>query len=443
MFQSTTAENFQSWDRFLDAYYAPIRTALRLLPFVGEGRADDFAQSFFLKIYERNILENRPPVKGRFRNWLYVAARRHAIDEWRKLERRPEQLNTFETFEPAEPHAAPAEDITLDPDELYALSIVHMTVERVRKHLIAEGKSEHWRIFDELVLAPLFPDRLPKTRDELLALFPGQGPGFLDNRLTTVKRVFRRILPVLVPADPTDHLTSVERFDELVEILRRSNHNRLWLAFLTQPRPGPEDPPDSSVDLAARSSAGSLPGTSVSVESPHDELRVLLGFWLDMPLTEYLDEIVRVGPAVALAIRDSRPLSSTGRPRNPRVPLSLKTLLDGGNPAVAAIPAEELIILLERIKEFAKRVHRTVKQEKDKKTGGQGLRESSMPVEIAQVMYNLAAAVALNRCGKRIIGIGDDRYRKNVAWVLNQSWLDSRLRPVFSLAMQQLDLPRS
>ena len=54
-----------------------------------------------------------------------------------------------------------------------------------------------------------------------------------------------------------------------------------------------------------------------------------------------------------------------------------------------------------------------------------------MPVEVAQVLYDLAGALALCRCGARIIGLSDDRYRKNVAWVLNQSWLDTRLRPVF------------
>ena len=59
-FQSTVADNFQSWDKFLDAYYEPIRTALGLIPFVGEGRADDLAQGFFMKLYERDILENRP-----------------------------------------------------------------------------------------------------------------------------------------------------------------------------------------------------------------------------------------------------------------------------------------------------------------------------------------------------------------------------------------------
>ncbi len=52
------------------------------------------------------------------------------------------------------------------------------------------------------------PGRVPKTRDELLAMFPGQGPVVLDNRVTTVKRVFRRILPVLIPADPTESLTA-------------------------------------------------------------------------------------------------------------------------------------------------------------------------------------------------------------------------------------------
>ena len=82
-----------------------------------------------------------------------------------------------------------------------------MTVGRVRKHLLEEGKSEHWTIFEELVLAPLIPGRVPKSPGEILAMFPGETPGFLDNRMTTVKRVFRRILPALIPADPTEHLT--------------------------------------------------------------------------------------------------------------------------------------------------------------------------------------------------------------------------------------------
>jgi hypothetical protein len=44
----------------------------------------------------------------------------------------------------------------------------------------------------------------------------------------------------------------------------------------------------------------------------------------------------------------------------------------------------------------------------------------------------------------RIIGLGDERYRRNVAWVLNQSWLDTSLRPVFSEALKRLEsVPKS
>ena len=65
-----------------------------------------------------------------------------------------------------------------------------------------------------------------------------------------------------------------------------------------------------------------------------------------------------------------------------------------------------------------------------------------MPVEIAQVLYDLAGALALTRCGARVIGLSDDRYRKNVFWLLSQPWLDPNLRRVFSAALEQLDAGR-
>jgi len=439
MFQSTTADNFQSWDKFLNAYYEPIRTALGLIPFVGEARADDLAQSFFLKMYERDILEKRPAITGRFRNWLYVAARRHAVDEWRKIQRRPEHPDAFDVLEPVDPHVACSEDPQFDADEFYALSVLHMTVGRVKKHLLEEGKSEHWMIFEELVLAPIIPGRVPKTREELLAMFPGQRPVFLDNRVTTVKRVFRRMLPALIPADPTESLTPEERFEELLEIVHASKNNRLWLAFLTNPRPGPEAPPDSSLALAARSSAEGIPGAMVSPDIFEDELRVLLAFWLEMPMHEYLDDLEGAGPVLAKVIRESRPSGPPGRHRHAGPPLNLKRVIAATDPMISSIPPGELTIVLERLKLFAKRVHRSAKH------GGKGAaargptrRESSMPVEVAQVLYNLAGALALTRCGARIIGLGDDRYRKNVSWVLNQSWLDTKLRPVFVAVLEQL-----
>jgi DNA-directed RNA polymerase specialized sigma24 family protein len=440
MFESTVAENFKSWDKFLAAYYDPIRTALRLIPYVGEGQADDLAQSFFLKMYERGILEKPPQITGRFRNWLYVAARRHAVDEWRKTHRRPERPDSFESQEPADPRATGPEDGPFDADEFYALSILHMTVGRVRKHLLDEGKSEHWMVFEELVLAPLIPGRVAKTREELLAMFPGQSPVVLNNRVTTVKRVFRRILPALIPADPIETLTAEERFQELLEILRTSKTNRLWLVFLTNPVPGPEESTGSSLELAARSCADETPESPVNSEMLHDELRILLGFWLEMPIQDYLEELERIGPAIEAMVRDSRPAISLGTGRNFVTPLNLKALSASTDAATLSIPPDELRILLEQLKTFAKRVHRSAKYaEKEGCAVGPTRRENSMPVEIAQVVYNLAGALALTRCNARIIGLTDERFRKNLSWVLNQPWLDIRLRPVFFDALKKLD----
>ncbi len=316
-----------------------------------------------------------------------------------------------------------------------------MTVQRVHKHLLEEGKAEHWMIFHELVLAPIIPGRVAKTRDELLAMFPGQGPVFLDNRVTTVKRVFRRVLPALIPADPTENLTPDERFDELLAILHASNNSRLWLAFLTNPMPGPEESPSSSLELAAGSSADETASAPVAPDVLYDELRVLLAFWLEMPLYDYLDELEAVGPAVAAVIRESRRRGPLGRSAAV-TPLSLKGLIAATDPLISTIPSRELTELFSRLKLFAKRVHRSLQREdKEDRSRGPTRRDNSMPLEIAQVIYNLAGALALSRSNARIIGLGDDRYRKNVTWVLSQPWLDASLRPVFVEALRKVAGP--
>ncbi len=440
MFQSTVTESFESWEKFLAAYYEPIKTAIKLLPFVGESHADDVAQSFFLKMYERDILDKRPEITGKFRNWLYVAARRHAIDEWRKSHRRPERTGSPGDPEPADPGYPGGEEASLDADLFYALSILHMTVARVRRHLLKEGKSEHWMIFEELVLAPLIPDRVPKTREALLAMFPGEPPGFLDNRITTVKRVFRRILPALIPSDPTDAQTPEGRFQELLEILQASRTNRLWLAFLTRPMPGPDESTGSSMELAAPSSVEELPEGKISAEIMNDELRILLGFWLEMPLNDYLDDLDAAGPTIARVLRDARPRGALEFKHNAAPRLNLRALIDTANATAASIPSDELIALLERLKTYAKRVHRLAKRaEAGDHLPVHAHRATSMPLEIAQVFYDLAGALALSRCRAKVIGLSDARYRKNVLWLLSQPWLDSSLRPVFFDALELLD----
>jgi hypothetical protein len=436
MFETTITESFKSWDRFLAAYYDPIRASLGLLPYVAKDSVEDLTQSFFTKLYEQDILANRPAISGKFRNWLYVAACHHAVDEYRKIRRRPERLDPLAVREPADPRPPDPSNAPFDADEAYALSVLHVTVGRVRRHLLEEGKAEHWMIFEELVLAPLFPGRVPRTRDDLLAMFPGQGPAFLDNRMTTVKRVFRRILPTLIPADPTDDRTSEERFQELVEILGKSKHHRLWLAFLLDPTPGSEGSPGSSVHLAAEPIQVRGAEQADSPDMRSDELRILLGFWLEMPFVDYLNDFEAVGPAVREALRRAQPSGAPARHNPASRPFNLRALFDGTHPLVTAIPPAEMAALMRLLKSFAKRVHHSAKQTREGKCADETVRrESSLPFEVAQILYTLAGALSLNACGDRIIGLTDLQFRKNLKWALAQPWLDARLRPVFFEAL--------
>ena len=317
-----------------------------------------------------------------------------------------------------------------------------MTVRRVRKHLLEEGKSEHWMIFEELALAPLVPGRVPKTRAELLAMFPGEGPAFLDNRMTTVKRVFRRILPALIPVDPTESLTPEQRFQELLDILQASANSRLWLAFLLDPTPSPEESTGSSLDLSPLSVAGDESDAAIAPEILQDELRILLRFWLEMPLQDYLGNLDSMGPA---ATGDAPPPTAWCPTRTiPRRRASVEPEIADRRDAARGP------------RRLARGVDGPVSTAQDLRQARPSFRETGpgrrrgMPhagpagsrirchSRSPRSSTTWPGALALTRCDTRIIGLSDAQYRKNVAWVLNQTWLDARLRPVFFAALSQL-----
>jgi WD40 repeat protein/predicted Ser/Thr protein kinase len=61
--------------------------------------------------------------------------------------------------------------------------------------------------------------------------------------------------------------------------------------------------------------------------------------------------------------------------------------------------------------------------------------ESSLPTEIATVIYFAAIVVALMRCGQRITELDDDALRGGVEWVIGQPWVDELTRSLFRDAL--------
>jgi len=80
--------------------------------------------------------------------------------------------------------------------------------------------------------------------------------------------------------------------------------------------------------------------------------------------------------------------------------------------------------LLERIKEFAKDCRMNP--------------DSTLPAEVAMVLYFGGIVAARLRCGATITSMDDDALRNGVRWVLNRTWLDHGLRPLFMEAERTL-----
>ena len=68
--------------------------------------------------------------------------------------------------------------------------------------------------------------------------------------------------------------------------------------------------------------------------------------------------------------------------------------------------------------------------------------ESSLPTEIATVIYFTAIVLALTRCGQRITGLDDDALRRGVEWVVAQPWVDESTRSLFRDALTLIGTDR-
>jgi DNA-directed RNA polymerase specialized sigma24 family protein len=434
------------WSSFCVAYQETIVRVLRLLG-VPEGEVDDLAQSFLLKAAEKNFLQSygafqdkeaREGRTARFRTYLYRSIQHHVYDFHRKKKGRvaaaiglgPEASQSFES----EPES------TLDPDALYALDVLHQAVQALRRHCERTGKPQFWVFFEETFLANEFRGRRGKTRDELLAAYPNLTKQQLDNGLTTAKRAFRRFVEEVMPRGLRDEDRPGERFDEWMEILRDSNasqFNLLHLAYRVMPFLAPDMSQTGSTALVVQSRPDGV-GTSNYVEPAlvldDDELGILLGFRLELPLTEMLDaaELTRYIPPSsslwALPWGDTRAKMGTGRRSpsgRPRRPVCLLTLIDPTPAEAEALAKADLLGLLERLKSLAKQLrHRT---------------DHTVPEVFAQLLYTLVNVLAIVKCGVDLHTIGPAPLAKNVRWFLHQPWLDDRIRPLLAIGLDFLE----
>jgi RNA polymerase sigma factor (sigma-70 family) len=416
LFDATNAENLKDFGSFYETYLEPVQCALRSWLRVPQQDVDDLAQSFFMKVFEKDLLSQRDQV-AQFRKWLFVSLRHHVYDHYRKSRRSKEKHQLDIESRSLDTNLVSGWSANADdPDSLYALSVLNMTLQKMRFHCETSGKPEIWEIFDRWLRARVSDEGRSETADELNALFPGKDRAFLWNRLTTGKRIFKRIIREVIPPALSEALDPEERYLEWLEILQKSRaaeENRLGLVFRvnTIAPPGPDEL--HSINLAVRTEQ-IVPKASLTeppADAMHDdELRILLSFRLSTPLAYYVE-------GLETAIRPRKRKGQTLDPK--RAPVCLASLLEADRDESIDRPA-----LYRMLKKSAKWNHHKG--------------EDGTPPDISKVIYNLAIVLALTETGERITDLKDANLVKNFRWLLTRAWLDPRLRPVFERGLEQL-----
>jgi DNA-directed RNA polymerase specialized sigma24 family protein len=439
----TREGDLANWQAFCLAYYDPIVRAVRLLR-VPEGEVEDLAHSFLLKVAERNFLETfrafrerleEDGRRARFRTYLYRSIQNHVRDFYRRTgpgarchSLDPDAARSLE----AEPEA------TLDPDALYALDVLHQAIQSLRRHCERSGKPQFWVFFEEMLLADEFRGRRGKTRAELLQAFPGLEPQKLDNSLTTTKRAFRRFVEEVIPRGLRDDVRPGERFDEWMSLLRDSSasqFNLLHLAYRVMPYFSPEMSRAASTALVVDPDRGGDPACAYqepALVPDDDELGILLGFHLELPLTQMIDaaELMRYLPPSSplLAIPRSGPGGGRSPSRLSR-PACLLTLIDPTLEEAKALAGADLVGLLTRLKLLAKQLrHRP---------------DHSIPEVFSQLLYTLTSVLGIVRCEVDLHTISPASLAGNIRWFLRQPWLDDRVRPLLQSGLDLLGSPAS
>lgn len=183
----------------LKQYWKPVYCYLRRHGY-GNEEAKDLTQDFFHEVVlGRGLFQRADQSQGRFRSFLLVALKQYvaaARDKEFAQKRIPK--STLVPLEMADESSLSAACTELTPEDSYHYAWVSTMLEQVLDHVKAEcyedGKTCHWHLFRERVLAPIKDKADPPAMDDLCHKYRIKDRTTASNMIVTVKRRFRTAL---------------------------------------------------------------------------------------------------------------------------------------------------------------------------------------------------------------------------------------------------------
>jgi RNA polymerase sigma factor (sigma-70 family) len=153
-----TPESAVALDAICQAYWYPLYAYVRRC---GQSPHDaqDLTQEFFARLLEKRWLDAANREKGRLRSFLIVALKKFMANEWRRASaQRRGGLQTCAQFDTAFAESRFAADPrSLAPDEAFdqqwALTVLDLTVNRLRAEFVAAGRPEAFETLKNCLLA--------------------------------------------------------------------------------------------------------------------------------------------------------------------------------------------------------------------------------------------------------------------------------------------------
>lgn len=207
----------------LERYWKPVYCYLRRKGYDNE-QAKDLTQGFFYEVVlGRQLIERADRSKGHFRSYLLAALNNYilAVHATQTAQKRvPEGgLISLDMADPPDFQRV-AGDYT--PEESFDYAWVSVLLEQVLEDVettcYEEGKTVHWGVFHERVLAPIMDEVNPPSLSEICHKYEIENPRIASNMIITVKRRFQAILrkhlkqTVTSDGQIEDELAEISRF---------------------------------------------------------------------------------------------------------------------------------------------------------------------------------------------------------------------------------------
>ena len=211
--------------RIMARYWKPVYAYLRRKG-NDHDKSADLVQGFFIKVIQRDLIQQADSDKGRFRSLLLTALDRYVRDEYEKeitQKRRPTGgVNSLDAFEVPPPLPA----MEASPEQAFVYAWASQLLDRVLADVEDQcrqaGQQQHWEMFRQTVVEPtLFGAEIPPMPTLCRDLDIGTTKKAAAMNVT-VKRRFKRVMQSHVLEFVASEEEVESEIGDLMDILSRA-----------------------------------------------------------------------------------------------------------------------------------------------------------------------------------------------------------------------------